>query len=280
MCFFSFATALSQCANEMKPCPNGVCDTDCNRNVSDNGVEAIVAIMSVSVVLIIGLVILLVYICLKQGPWWQNEEDTGEPNAVTCNSTAVEIPEYLLRRRFSSLSMTSGPPPYYSLFNFICNENGEILHTVIAPQNLRTQNARLPSSTEQPPDYGVLFGQSPPAYELVIQSEATTRESATTTEPATNVNVRRWNRSLVRTRWFTCENCCSWWLSSLIFGAELMWNTLKSEKWLRSEITHAYELQGKLRMKGNYAILFYGTCQYFSTDASPSCTSRIQGKTF
>jgi len=167
----------------MKPCPNGICDKECETSVTDDGVEAIVAIMSVSVILIIGLVILLVYICLKKGPWSQNDEATSESNAVTCESTAVEIPEYLLRRRFSSLSIDSGPPPYFSLFNFICNENGEMLHTVIG-QNFRTGNARLPSTGELPPEYGVLFGLSPPPYDAVVQSTATTPVG-----PATSSNA-------------------------------------------------------------------------------------------
>ena len=180
MCFGSFAGVTSQCADQMKACPNGLCDEECdNSKSSDSGVEAIVAIMSVSVVLIIGLVILLVYVCLKQGPWSQNNEPTNESSTVTCESTAVEIPEYLLRRRFSSLSITSGPPPYFSLFNFICNENGEIMQTVIGPQNFRIGSARLPSSSDQPPDYGVLFGQLPPPYHIVVQSDATIRELAT-----------------------------------------------------------------------------------------------------
>lgn len=179
MGFASFVSqVLSQCTEQMKPCPNGLCDKQCETSVPDNGVEAIVAIMSVSVVLIIGLVILLVYICLKQGPWSQNGEATSDSSTAACENTAVEIPEYLLRRRFSSLSVTSGPPPYFSLFNFICNENGEILHTVIG-QNFRTENTRLPSTTEQPPEYGVLFGQSPPPYDDVVQIEAITLGQAT-----------------------------------------------------------------------------------------------------
>ena len=183
MGFTSFVIVLSQCADHMKPCPNGICDKDCETSVTDDGVEAIVAIMSVSVILIIGLVILLVYICLKKGPWSQNDEATSESNAVTCESTAVEIPEYLLRRRFSSLSIDSGPPPYFSLFNFICNENGEMLHTVIG-QNFRTGNARLPSTGELPPEYGVLFGLSPPPYDAVVQRTATTPVG-----PATSSNA-------------------------------------------------------------------------------------------
>lgn len=181
MCFCSFASVTSQCADQMKACPNGLCDEDCDESKSsDSGVEAIVAIMSVSVVLIIGLVILLVYVCLKQGPWSHNgSEAANESSTVTCESTAVEIPEYLLRRRFSSLSITSGPPPYFSLFNFICNENGEIMQTVIGPQNFRIESARLPSSTDQPPDYSVLFGQLPPPYHIVVQRERTIRELAT-----------------------------------------------------------------------------------------------------
>ena len=179
-CFSSFVGVVSQCANQMKACPNGLCDEECDdSSSSDSGVEILVAIMSVSVVLIIGLVILLVYVCLKQGPWSQNNEGTNESRTVTRDSTAVEIPEYLLRRRFSSLSITSGPPPYFSLFNFICNENGEIMQTAIGLENFRTESARLPSSTDQPPDYGVLFGQSPPPYHIVAQREATIRELPT-----------------------------------------------------------------------------------------------------
>lgn len=182
MVLASLASVLSQCTEPMKPCPNGLCDKDCDdqAKVTNDAVEAIVAIMSVSVVLIIGLVILLVYICLKQGPWSQNSETTTDSNTVTCESTAVEIPEYLLRRRFSSLSMTSGPPPYFSLFNFIRNENGEILNTVIG-QNFRTENAlQLPSTAgEQPPEYGVLFGTPPPYDVVVLQSEAPTARPET-----------------------------------------------------------------------------------------------------
>ena len=173
-----FRSVYSECAKQMELCPNSKCEKDCDEGrVSDGSVETIVAIMSIAVVLIIGLIILLVYVCLKQGSFFfnTNNEDTSESNAVTCERTAVEIPEYLLRRRFSSLSVASGPPPYFSLFNFICNENGHILRTVIGPQNLRTDNIRLPSVTEQPPPYGALFGQSPPPYDVVIQLEETTQ---------------------------------------------------------------------------------------------------------
>jgi len=161
----------------MKTCPNGLCDdeTECqgSSQSSASGVEAIVAIMSVSVVLILGLVILLVYICLKQGPWSHTGEAT-DSNENTCESSSVEIPEYIMRRRFSSLSMASGPPPYFSLFRFILNENGEITGTVIGENAVRTENARLPGVADQPPDYGVLYAQSPPPYDHVIQSEQLT----------------------------------------------------------------------------------------------------------
>lgn len=176
MFFVSCERVSSQCGNEqMKTCPNGLCDdeTECQGSSSSaGGVEAIVAIMSVSVVLIIGLVILLVYICLKQGPW------SSHSNENTCESSSVEIPEYIMRRRFSSLSMVSGPPPYFSLFRFILNENGEITSTVIGENAVRTENTRLPSVTDQPPDYGVLFAQSPPPYDHVIHTD---QLNATTT---------------------------------------------------------------------------------------------------
>lgn len=175
--FVSFASVSSQCNNEqMKTCPNGLCDdeTECQGSSSQSagGVEAIVAIMSVSVVLILGLVILLVYICLKQGPWSHTGETT-DSNENTCESSSVEIPEYIMRRRFSSLSMVSGPPPYFSLFRFILNENGDITSTVIGENSaVRTElNTRLPSVADQPPDYGVLFAHSPPPYDHVIQTE-------------------------------------------------------------------------------------------------------------
>ena len=64
----------------------------------------------------------------------------------------------------------SGPPPYFSLFWFILNENGEITSTVIGETAVRTENTRLPSVADQPPDYGVLFAQSPPPYDHVIQT--------------------------------------------------------------------------------------------------------------
>ena len=174
----SLATVSSQCNSEqVKACPNGLCDdeTACEGSSSQSagGVEAIVAIMSVSVVLILGLVFLLVYICLKQGPWSHTAERT-DSNENTCESSSVEIPEYIMRRRFSSLSMASGPPPYFSLFRFILNENGEITNTVIGESSVRTDNTRLPSADQPPPDYGVLFAQSPPPYDHVIQSEQLT----------------------------------------------------------------------------------------------------------
>ena len=177
MFFVSLARVSSQCNSEqVKTCPNGLCDdeTACEGSSSQSagGVEAIVAIMSVSVVLILGLVILLVYICLKQGPWSHNGEAT-DSNENTCESSSVEIPEYIMRRRFSSLSMVTGPPPYFSLFRFILNENGEITNTAIGENSVRTENTRLPS-VDQPPDYGVLFAQSPPPYDHVIQSEQLT----------------------------------------------------------------------------------------------------------
>ena len=179
ICFATgFTSVYSQCTKQSQPCPNKLCENDCETTSgSDGSVEAIVAIMSVSLVLIVGLVILLVYVCLKQGPLFfnNNNEDTSESNAVTCDRTAVEIPEYLLRRRSSSTSITSGPPPYFSLFNFICNENGNILRTVIGPQNLRpVENTQLPSVSEQPPAYGALFGQLPPPYDAVIELDAST----------------------------------------------------------------------------------------------------------
>lgn len=174
MFFVSFERVSSQCGNEqMKTCPNGLCDdeTECQGSSSSaGGVEAIVAIMSVSVVLILGLVILLVYICLKQGPWSSHTGEATDSNENTCESSSVEIPEYIMRRRFSSLSMVSGPPPYFSLFRFILNENGEITSTVIGENAVRTENTRLPSVADQPPDYGVLFAQSPPPYDHVIQT--------------------------------------------------------------------------------------------------------------
>ena len=177
MFFVSFARVSSQCGNEqVKTCPNGLCDdeAECRGSSSSaGGVEAIVAIMSVSVVLILGLVILLVYICLKQGPWSQTGEAT-DSNENTCESSSVEIPEYVMRRRFSSLSMVSGPPPYFSLFRFILNENGEITSTVIGENSVRTENIRLPSVADQPPDYGVLFAQSPPPYDHVTRTEQLT----------------------------------------------------------------------------------------------------------
>lgn len=177
MLFVSFARVSSQCSSEqVKTCPNGLCDdeTECQGSSSSaSGVEAIVAIMSVSVVLILGLVILLVYICLKQGPWSHTGEAT-DSNENTCERSSVEIPEYIMRRRFSSLSMVSGPPPYFSLFRFILNENGEITSTVIGENSVRTENTRHPSVADQPPDYGVLFAQSPPPYDHVIQSEQLT----------------------------------------------------------------------------------------------------------
>lgn len=171
----TLASVCSQCTEPLKTCSNGLCDgKECETNVTNNAVEAIVAIMSVSVVLIIGLVMLLVYICLKQGSRSQNSDSTNDSNMITCENTAIEIPDYLLRRRFSSLSTTSGPPPYFSLFNFICNENGEILNTVIG-QNFRTENLpRLPSTSEQPPEYGVLFGTPPPYDVVVLRSESAT----------------------------------------------------------------------------------------------------------
>jgi len=177
MVFVSFARVSSQCGNEqVKTCPNGLCDDEAecqDSSSSAGGVEAIVAIMSVSVVLILGLVILLVYICLKKGPWSRTGE-ADDSNENTCESSSVEIPEYIMRRRFSSLSMESGPPPYFSLFRFILNENGEIIGTVIGENAVRTENTRLPSVADQPPDYGVLFEQSPPPYDHVIHSEQMT----------------------------------------------------------------------------------------------------------
>lgn len=172
--FISSSSVSSQCgSDQVKTCPNGLCDDECETSsASASGVEAIVAIMSVSVVLILGLVILLVYICLKQGPWLHSG-DANDSCENTCESTAVEIPEYLMRRRFSSLSMMSGPPPYFSLFRFILNENGELTSTAVVGENVRTDNVRLPS-VDQPPDYGILFGQSPPPYDHVIQSEQPT----------------------------------------------------------------------------------------------------------
>ncbi|XP_078347916.1 uncharacterized protein LOC144633013 [Oculina patagonica] len=169
--FVSLANVSSQCGtDQMKTCPDGLCDDECETSsASASGVEAIVAIMSVSVVLILGLVILLVYICLKQGPWSQSG-DANDSCENTCESTTVEIPEYLMRRRFSSLSMMSGPPPYFSLFRFFLNENGELTSTAVIGENMRTGNARLPS-IDLPPDYGVLFAQSPPPYDHVIQRE-------------------------------------------------------------------------------------------------------------
>lgn len=178
MVFVSSARVSSQCSSEqVKTCPNGLCDdeSECENSPSSSagGVEAIVAIMSVSVVLILGLVILLVYICLKQGPWSHTSEAT-DSNENTCESSAVEIPEYLMRRRFSSLSMMSGPPPYFSLFRFILNENGELTSTVIGENSVRTENTTRLPSIDQPPDYGVLFTHSPPPYDRVIQSEQLT----------------------------------------------------------------------------------------------------------
>ena len=176
--FVSFERVSSQCSNEqVKTCPNGLCDdaTECQGSSSSaGGVEAIVAIMSVSVVLILGLVILLVYICLKQGPWSHTGEAT-DSNENTCENSSVEIPEYIMRRRFSSLSIVSGPPPYFSLFRFILDENGEITGTVMGENSVRAENTCLPSVADvQPPDYGVLFAQSPPPYDHVIQSEQLT----------------------------------------------------------------------------------------------------------
>lgn len=176
--FASFASVLSQCSSDqVKTCPNGLCEDECETSSpSASGVEAIVAIMSVSVVLIIGLVILLVYICLKQGPW-SHTGDESETSEHTCESTTVEIPEYLMRRRFSSLSIMSGPPPYFSLFRFFLNENGELQSTPVIGEDLRTLNTRLPS-IDQPPDYLMLFGQSPPPYDRVIRSEPLSVEGA------------------------------------------------------------------------------------------------------
>ena len=176
--FASLASVLAQCSSDqVKTCPNGLCEDECETSsASASGVEAIVAIMSVSVVLILGLVILLVYICLKQGPW-SHTGDENETSENTCESTTVEIPEYLMRRRFSSLSIMSGPPPYFSLFRFFLNENGELQSTPVIGEDLRTLNARLPS-IDQPPDYLVLFGQSPPPYDHVIRSEPLSVEGA------------------------------------------------------------------------------------------------------
>lgn len=179
MKFFVFRLAMvlvscainvsSQCNDQLKSCSHGLCNDDCGTSTaSGTGVEVIVAVMSVSVALILGLVILLVYVCVKQGLWTQSSDAPSNEN-TTCESTAVEIPEYLMRRRFSSLSMTTGPPPYFSLFRFSLNGVGEIQSTVIG-ENVTTENARLPS-VEQPPEYGVLFGQCPPPYEHVVKSE-------------------------------------------------------------------------------------------------------------
>lgn len=177
MVLVSLVKVSMQCNEQVKTCPNGLCSDECETSsASASGVEAIVAIMSVSVVLILGLVILLVYICLKQGPWTHG--DSNDSNENTCESTTVDIPEYLTRRRFSSLSMSSGPPPYFSLFRLFLNENGELRSTGIAGENVKTENTRLPS-VEQPPEYGVLFGQSPPPYEHVVRSESLQTEAAT-----------------------------------------------------------------------------------------------------
>ena len=196
ICFVTgFTSVYSQCTKESEPCPDKVCENDCeSTSASDGSVEAIVAIMSVSLVLIVGLVILLVYVCIKQGHLFfinnNNNEDASESSAITCERTAVEIPEYLLRRRSSSASITSGPPPYFSVFNFICNENGNVLQTVIGPQNLRPiENAQLPSVSELPPAYGALFGQLPPPYDdVVIQLDASTPRVFTPSEQPTHDN--------------------------------------------------------------------------------------------
>lgn len=188
-----FTSVYSQCTKESEPCPDKVCENDCgSTSASDGSVEAIVAIMSVSLVLIVGLVTLLVYVCIKQGHLFFNNsnEDASESNAITCERTAVEIPEYFLRRRSSSASITSGPPSYFSLFNFICNENGNVLQTVIGPQNLRPiEDEQLPSVSEQPPAYGALFGQLPPPYDdVVIQLDASTPIVFTPSEQPTHDN--------------------------------------------------------------------------------------------
>ena len=188
-----FTSGYSQCTKESEPCPDKACENDCgSTGASDGSVEAIVAIMSVSLVLIVGLVILLVYVCIKQGHLFFNNsnEDASESNAITCERTAVEIPEYFLRRRSSSASITSGPPSYFSLFNFICNENGNVLQTVIGPQNLRPiEDAQLASVSEQPPAYGALFGQLPPPYnDVVIQLDASTPRVFTPSEQPTHDN--------------------------------------------------------------------------------------------
>lgn len=57
---------LLQCNGELELCFYGLCSDECeNLNVLGSGVEIIVIIMSIFVVLIIGFVIVLVYVCFK-----------------------------------------------------------------------------------------------------------------------------------------------------------------------------------------------------------------------
>lgn len=154
----------SQCNGELESCSHGLCSDECeNSNASGSGVEIIVIIMSISVALIIGLAIVLVYVCFKQGPWSQSVDAQSNESTTCDSSTGVEIPDYLMRRRFSSLSMTAGPPPYFSLFSFNLNGIGEMQSTVVGG------NVGTETSNEQPPEYGILFGNSPPPYEHVVK---------------------------------------------------------------------------------------------------------------
>lgn len=154
----------SQCNGELESCSHGLCSDECeNSNASGSGVEIIVIIMSISVALIIGLAIVLVYVCFKQGPWSQSVDAPSNESTTCDSSTGVEIPDYLMRRRFSSLSMTAGPPPYFSLFSFNLNGIGEMQSTVVGG------NVGTETSNEQPPEYGILFGNSPPPYEHVVK---------------------------------------------------------------------------------------------------------------
>ena len=171
----SFVITVSSQCDRVKSCPNGgLCVNECERGTEDkSALKILVVIMSVSVVLIVGLVLLLVYICFKKGPWTSYEESrhlNNQNQTVTgCQSTAVEIlPQ---RRRFSSMSMTTGPPPYFSLFDVILQGESTAIRSITIEQN-RTRCAnvsQLQSVDVELPEYNVLFGQSPPQYQEAVQ---------------------------------------------------------------------------------------------------------------